>query len=128
VPRAIDKAKTKAASAGVAPRLIVGDITRLTELGIGDGYGLLLDKGCFHSISDDRRDDYVRGVSAVASGGATFLLFAFIRRGGTTPLGPRGLSRGEVPDRFAREWDLIGEQAGQPIASYDSAWYTLRRR
>lgn len=50
VPRAIAMARWKAEAAAVSPRLVVGDVTRLGSLGIGTGYGLLLDLGCFHSI------------------------------------------------------------------------------
>ncbi len=127
VPRAIDTAKKKAAAAGVSPRLMVGDVTRLTELGIGAGFNLVLDLGCFHSIPDARRDDYVKGVSAVAPSGTTMLLFGFTRGDRPSRLGPRGLARNEVRDRFTPGWELVREQAGRPIAGYDAAWYALRR-
>jgi cyclopropane fatty-acyl-phospholipid synthase-like methyltransferase len=127
VPRAIGTAKKKAAAAGVSPRLMVGDVTRLTELGIGAGFNLLLDLGCFHSIPDAGRDGYLQGVSAVANSGATMLLFAFTRGAKPSRLGPRGLAPNEVRGRFTAGWELVREQAGQPIAGYDSAWYTLRR-
>lgn len=128
VPRAIAAAKQKASRAGVAPRLLVGDVTRLTQLGIGDGYSLLLDLGCFHSIPDEGRDAYVRGVTQVAAPGATMLLFCFIRANGSRPVGPRGIASGEVRKRFSTGWDVAAEQAGRPIAGYDAAWYTLRKR
>jgi len=128
VPRAINTAKKKAAAARVSPRLIVGDVTRLADLGIGDGYNLLLDLGCFHSIPDAGRDDYVRGASAVAPGGATMLLFGFTRGEKTTRLGPRGLAPNEVRDRFTNGWELVSELWGRPIAGYDAAWYVLRPR
>lgn len=128
VPRAIDTANKKAAAARVSPRLLVGDVTHLSELGIGDGYNLLLDLGCFHSIPDAGRDDYVRGASAVAPSGATMLLFGFTRRDRSTWLGPRGLAENEVRDRFSKQWELVRELGGRPVAGYDAAWYTLRRR
>jgi cyclopropane fatty-acyl-phospholipid synthase-like methyltransferase len=128
VPRAIDTANKKAAAAGVSPRLMVGDVTRLADLGIGAGYSLLLDLGCFHSIPDAGRDAYVRGASAVASSGATMLMFGFIRREKSTRLGPRGLAQNEVRDRFTDGWELVRELPGHPIAGYDAAWYTLQRR
>jgi cyclopropane fatty-acyl-phospholipid synthase-like methyltransferase len=128
VPRAIDTARKKAAAAGISPRLMVGDVTRLTELGISAGYNLLLDLGCFHSIPDAGRDDYVKGATSVASTGATVLMFGFIRGETSRRLGPRGLTRNEVRDRFADGWELVRELPGQPIAGYDAAWYTLRRR
>ena len=128
VPRAIATAKRKAAAARVSPRLIVGDVTRLEEMGIGDGYDLLLDLGCFHSIPDAGRDDYVRGANAVAPTGATMMLFGFTRREKSTRLGPRGLAGNEVRDRFTSGWEIVRELGGRPFAGYDAAWYTLRRR
>src|SRR5260370_14518015 len=35
VPRAIAQARRKAAAAGASPRFLVGDVTRLTDLGMG---------------------------------------------------------------------------------------------
>jgi cyclopropane fatty-acyl-phospholipid synthase-like methyltransferase len=128
VPRAISQARRKAAAAGVSPLFIVGDVTRLTELGLGTGYGLLLDLGCFHSIPEAGRDAYVRGATEVANPGATMLLFGMVRRGEPGRIGPRGLARGEVARRFTSGWEVVAEQAGQPMLGNDSAWYRLRRR
>ena len=128
VPRAIAQARTKAAAAGASPRLLVGDVTRLTELGIGTGYGLLLDLGCFHSIPDAGRDAYVRGASAVATPGATMLLFAMVRRGDPGRVGPRGVAHGEVARRFESSWEVVAEEIGRPMVGNDTAWYRLRRR
>jgi len=128
VPRAISAANRKAAAAAVTPRVIVGDVTRLTELGVGAGYNLVLDLGCFHSIPDTGRDAYVRGVTEVARAGASMLLFSFIRRARPSRIGPRGVARGEVAQRFASDWELVAEDAGSPMAGFDAAWYRLRRR
>lgn len=128
VPRAVAQARRKAAAAGASPRLLVGDVTRLTELGLGTGYGLLLDLGCFHSIPDGGRDAYVSGASAVAAPGATMLMFAMVRRGDAGRVGPRGVAAGEVARRFASGWEIVREEAAMPMFGNDSAWYRLRRR
>jgi hypothetical protein len=128
VPRAIRAAQQKAASAAVSPRLIVGDVTRLTTLDLGSRFDLLLDLGCFHSIPDSGRAAYVSGATEVARAETTMLLFCFVR--GTSPprFGPRGVARGEVAERFAAGWDVITETAGGPMFGADAAWYRLRRR
>ena len=129
VPRAINIARTRAARAGVAPRLLVGDVTRLSALGIGRDFALIFDKGCFHCIAESDRDRYVKEVTALAATGATALLFGFIRGQRSTPLGPPGLIGGEVRERFDTAWDLVNEQAGDGIAGYPAAvWYTLNKR
>ena len=129
VPRAIGAAKLKAAAAGAAVRFLVGDVTRLPELGLDAGYDLVLDLGCFHSIPDARRDAYVKGATQLAKPGATMLAFCFVRRGErTSRVGPRGVERGEVARRFGAGWEMIREEAGRPALGLDSAWYRLRRR
>ena len=128
VPRAIEQARRKAAAAGVSPRFVVGDVTRLTEVGVGAGYALLLDLGCFHSIADARRDAYVEGATEVARQDATMLLFGMVRRGDPGRVGPRGMARGEVAQRFASGWEIVSEEAGRPMFGNDTAWYRLRRR
>jgi cyclopropane fatty-acyl-phospholipid synthase-like methyltransferase len=128
VPRAISAARQKATAAGVSPTFIVGDVTRLTQLGVGAGYDLLLDLGCFHSIPDAGREGYVGGTTQVAKPGATMLLFCFIRPAKPRRLGPRGVTRGEVAHRFASGWDIVDEEQGRPMLGGDTAWYRLRRR
>jgi cyclopropane fatty-acyl-phospholipid synthase-like methyltransferase len=128
VPRAIDSARRKAEAAHVSPGFRVGDVTRLAELGVGSDYRLLLDLGCFHSIPDAGRDAYVRGATEVAQPRATMLLFCFVRGAKPSRVGPRGVARGEVAQRFDPGWEVVAEQQGRPALGCDSAWYRLRRR
>ena len=62
VPKALATARRDASAAGVA-RFVQGDVTRLHELGVGEGYALIVDFGCFHTLPEDRRPAYVAGVS-----------------------------------------------------------------
>jgi len=128
VPRAINIAKRKAARADASPRLLVGDVTRLPELGIGTGYGLLLDLGCVHSIPDERRDDYVRGATSVAAAGATMLIFGFVRGEKQSRVGPRGFGADEVSHRFGAGWEMMSETKGGPMFGASASWYRMRRR
>ena len=74
-PQPVKAARRKAEAAGVEPRFVVGDVTQLERLGVGGGYSLIFDLGCFHSIPEAGRGGYARGVTAAAAPGATFLLF-----------------------------------------------------
>lgn len=69
VPRALAAARRRAAAAGVSPRYVCGDVTRLQELGIGDDFSLVLDFGCFHTLPEDRLGPHVESVSGVAAKG-----------------------------------------------------------
>jgi len=128
VPRAIRAARRKTAAAGVSPRFVHGDVTRLTALGLGDGYHLVLDLGCFHSLPDAGRGAYVNGATQLAQPGATMLLFCFVRRTKPPRIGPRGVAPGEVAQRFAAGWQLLKEVPGRPMGGLDAAWYRLRRQ
>ena len=137
VPRALALARRRAAAARVAVRFVRGDVTRLQELGIGGGYTLLLDFGCFHTLPADQRAAYVASVSAVAAPGATFLLYGFARPPRLAPM-PAGLTPEEVRRRFGGAgWALAGAElvpadapdiAGRRVDRSFALWcYRLRR-
>jgi SAM-dependent methyltransferase len=107
VRRALATARQKATAAGVSPRFLEGDVTRLHDLGVGDGYTLVLDFGCFHTLPEDQRSRYVTEVSNAAAPGATFLLYGFRRPPKAAPL-HAGLTVEEVRQRFApADWQLV---------------------
>lgn len=138
VPRALSRARRKAARAGVSPRLVRADATRLEDFGVGDGYTLLLDFGCFHTIPADQRAAYVASVSRAAAPGATFLLYGFTRPPRFAPMAT-SISADEVERRFGGAgWELTGAEpvpAGEIEARQGGSaqrfglWrYRLRRR
>jgi SAM-dependent methyltransferase len=133
-PKALAIARCDATAAGVAPRLIHGDVTRLDDLGVGDGYTLLLDFGCFHTLPDDQRPAYVTAVSHAAAPGATLLMFGFRRRG-IAPV-HAGMTVDEVRQRFTGAgWELISAERSvvnqkviQRVGDLLELWcYRLRR-
>ena len=138
VPKALANARRDATAAGVAPRLVPGDVTHLQDLGVGDGYTLLLDFGCFHTLPEDRRAAYVVGVTEVAAPGATLLLYGFRRPPKAAPM-HAGVTTDEVQQRFSRVgWKLVSAQgtstdtirvAARRAADPFELWrYQLQRR
>jgi SAM-dependent methyltransferase len=131
VPKAVRRARERAQEAGVVMRLLEGDVTALDRAGIGTGFELLLDFGCFHDeLSDAQRMAEAREATAVAAPGANLLLMAWApgKRG---PL-PRGASREEIEAAFSG-WELIDEQAMDVsdapgyVKRADPRFYRLRR-
>jgi SAM-dependent methyltransferase len=107
VPTALAAARRNAMTAGVAPRFIEGDVTRLHDLGVGDGYTLLVDFGCFHTLPEDQRPGYVTSVSRAAAPGATLLLFGFSRPPKAAPM-HAGVTADEIQQRFTGTgWELV---------------------
>jgi len=127
VPRAIAMARAKAAAARATPRLIVGDVTKLDELNVGDGYTLVFDLGCLHAIPAARRGAYADGVGRATTRGADFLIWAFYRRLNfvTNAL----LTQEEVEPLFGRAWEIVRVWAGEsPRPELPGQWYHLKRR
>jgi SAM-dependent methyltransferase len=136
-PKALAIAQCNATAAGVTPRFIHGDVTRLDDLGVGDGYTLVLDFGCFHTLPSDRRTPYVTDVSHAAAPGATLLMFGFRRRG-IAPM-QAGMSVDEVRQRFtSADWELVNAErtsadeilkrrVGRAIDRFEPWRYQLRR-
>lgn len=118
VARAIRAARRKAPGA----KLLIGDVTRLAELGVAGPFDLMLDLGCFHSIPDDRREAYVREMAGIASPGGTLLMFAFGEKGSGTPVA----TEPEIRQRFGNDFHLVEIRAGVPFRR--QTWYRMARK
>lgn len=105
VPKAIDRARRRAQNAGAEVTWVLGDVTALESLGIGDGYQLVLDRGCFHGLSDEGRRRCAEGITAVTAPGARMLMYAFQPR--SRGMGPEGISREELEGYFRDRWRLV---------------------
>jgi SAM-dependent methyltransferase len=136
VSEALVAARRRAVVAGVSLRLVEGDVTRLRELGVGEGYSLVLDFGCFHTLPDDRRDAYIKSVSRAVAPDATLLLYGFSRPPKLAPM-HSGVTTNEVARRFGGSgWELVGaermsadaiEVAGRRVDDRFELWrYRLR--
>ena len=132
VPRALDGARRRAGVGGVDVNWVLGDVTRLQTLGIGDGYELLVDRGCLHGLADAERQRYAEGIAVVAAPGARLVVFAFQPR--SRGLGPRGITVEEVTQLLGDAWELVSRAAdtdSRPprwIGDAKPIWYQLRRR
>jgi SAM-dependent methyltransferase len=132
VEKALARARARVEAEDVQVRLVQGDVTALSEAGVGSGYRLVLDTGTFHGLADEQRAAMGREVTAVAGPDATLILdcFAPRRRG---PL-PRGASRDDVERAFAA-WEIadvvVADTAPDPVArlfKFDERFYRLRRK
>ena len=121
VPAAIESAAAAADDAGVTVRFVEGDVATMADA-VGAGYGLIVDFGCFHGLSDSERAAYRRQLDRVSVSGATFLMFAFEPhfRG---PM-PRGAGLAEIEQCFAG-WS-VDEQVSVRTG-FSARWYRLVR-
>jgi SAM-dependent methyltransferase len=126
VPKALGKARAKAAAKQVAVDFVHADATRLRAEGIGTDFTLIIDNGCLHGMSDDDRDAYVREVTAVAGPRARLLIVAFPP--GSFPV--RGIEPADVEQRFGHGWELLsaGREPGLSINDkFDARYYLFAR-
>ena len=102
-----------------------GDVTDLASLGVDGPFDLVLDIGCFHSLSSSGRDRYAWEVARCSRTGALLLIFGF-GTGWRRALGVPGLDRDEILRRFGSAFTLDRVVPGtEPVGA---AWYYLHRR
>lgn len=127
VAKPLERARAKAQAAGAAVDFVQADVTQLSRTGIGANFGLIVDNGCLHNMSDADRDAYVREISAVAAPDARLLIVAFVPGG---RVGVRGVDRAEMERRFTQNWTLLSAGAERELdrAEKTPAWYYLFQR
>lgn len=101
VPAAIERARSKAAEAGVNVTLIEGDALHLERL--GRTFDTVIDSGLFHVFSNADRLKFVASLHNVLPPGGRYFMEAFSDRE-TRKEGPRRLSEGEIHDAFRDGW------------------------
>jgi hypothetical protein len=92
-------------------RFVLGDVTNLAGAGVGDGFDLFIDRGCFHGLDDTQRETVARAVTDVAASHAVLLMFAW-GTGVPRPL-PRGAEPGDVAAAFDG-WELTDVEELSP--------------
>lgn len=128
----LDRARDRAADAGVEMDLVHCDVAELRVAGIDDEYRLILDTGTFHGLLRDQREAMGREVDSVAADDASVLLLAW-KPNWRGPL-PRGVSQTEIGAAFpgwtVTELGPTHFQAPKPVEVLmkpDERWYRLRR-
>ncbi|HET9876091.1 MAG TPA: hypothetical protein VFQ37_10030, partial [Mycobacterium sp.] len=99
--RAVEKARSAAAGPAARARFLRGDVTRLGDLDIGDGYTLIVDSGCYYGLTDDQRGAFAAGVTRAAAAGALLLMAGFTKIPGLVA----GISEIDLRRRFSG-WEL----------------------
>jgi SAM-dependent methyltransferase len=131
-PRAIGRAREKAAERGVAARFEVADVLNLGELGLTAD--TVIDSGVFHVFDDLDRFRYVSSLTAVLRPGGQCYLMCFSDRE-PGDFGPRRVSQDELRAAFSDGWAVISIEAetfdlnrGLPIPAAQAWLATIRRR
>ena len=121
-PKAIRMAKQKLRKENIHADLHVGDVTKLKD--VSDQYDLALDMGCFHSLTQDGRQDYLTQLDRILTPNGFWLLYSFLKSS-TAPSGP-GLDEAEI-DSISSRLNLLSRQNGFEKGRRPSAWFLYQR-
>ena len=120
VRKAIATGQRKARQAGIQADLHVGDVTKPD--GMVGPFDLILDIGCFQTLSPKSKQDYVRNLTHFLAPDGTYLLYAFFKTAESDNFGlmPADL---ELLDENLK---LVQRQDGTERGLRPSAWFTYR--
>jgi SAM-dependent methyltransferase len=102
-PTAIEKAKGKAKTRGIAATFRLHDALELKKL--NRTFDTVIDSGLFHTFSDEDRPRYAQSLGSVLrKGGHAFVMCFSEREPGTW--GPRRVTQAELKDAFKEGWRI----------------------
>ena len=105
IGKALDRARRRAAAAGVSATFVHADVTQLPTDTVGSGFDFFLDIGCFHGLDAQNRRPMARSVSARATPEATLVMLAFGKPVGP-PFMPTGAKRSDIEEAYL-DWAVV---------------------
>ena len=130
-PRAIAKARDKAAERGLPARFEVADVLSLEQLGMT--FDTVIDSGVFHVFDDQDRARYVTSLGSVLRPDGCCYLMCFSDRE-PAGYGPRRVSQDELRAAFSDGWTVASIEAdtfevnpGMPAPTAQAWLATVRR-
>ena len=121
-PRAIKLAKQKLKKAGIRAELSINDATKLS--GIIGPFDFALDLGCFHGISKEGREKYLRQLDRILAPNGFWLLYAFLNP--NTPQSSSGLDEVDL-NLISTHFTLLTRRDGFDKRERQSAWFLYQK-
>ncbi|MBN1536988.1 MAG: class I SAM-dependent methyltransferase [Anaerolineales bacterium] len=122
IPYAIIRARLKARQANANAKFLLADASRLQD--IGEPFNLVLDIGCFHSLSADERLRYICNLEHLLAPGGFFLNYTFINLSDETK---HGISDRDL-NHISKICSLVWRQDGLDHHDTISAWFCWEKR
>jgi cyclopropane fatty-acyl-phospholipid synthase-like methyltransferase len=107
-PRAVARARAKAAERGIQARFEVANVLELQQLGLT--FDAVIDSGVFHVFDDQDRSRYVTSLASVLRPGGHCYLACFSDRQ-PGEWGPRRVTQDELRAAFSDGWSLSSIEA-----------------
>jgi SAM-dependent methyltransferase len=121
-PRAIRIAAKKAKQNGVKVKFLLDDVTRLDS--ISESFDLILDMGCFHSLSPKYHSKYIANIDRLLATDGTFLLYVFYKNL-VKDQGP-GIIEDDI-NKLVQVLKLIHREDGTERGIRSSAWFSFQK-
>lgn len=126
VDHAIRRARTKAARAGVPAQFFAADVTQLENIpGLEGSFDLVVDIGCFHSLSPQGQKAYAGALKRRLRPEGTFLLYTWLTDGPDTDAVQ--YSADPIVNLFEPDLQLQTSQHGQERGR-PTGWYWFSRQ
>jgi cyclopropane fatty-acyl-phospholipid synthase-like methyltransferase len=123
---AIRKAVAKARKRGLTCNFYLLDFTKTQAISKAiSTFDIILDAGCFHSLSSPGRDSYADSLKLVSQPGSLYLLWCFLR-GSRWSYGPPGVDEREVDRRLTHSFRII-ERRRLSTSFRDMLFYVMER-
>ena len=123
-PRAIKLARQKLKKAGVQAELLVRDATRLD--GIHGPFDLAFDLGCFHTIPQQGKTEYLKQLDRILAPGGFWLMYGFLIS--DTQNSSHGLFAADIA-AISSKLKLISRQEGfDDHREKSSAWFLFQKQ
>ncbi len=122
VAKPIRAARKKARQAQVEVDFRVGDVTQLSD--IEGPFDLILDIGCYHSLSPKGMEAYRSNVTRLLGQGGTFMLYVFFREAASDS--GIGVIEADL-EAFSPSLKLSNRQNGFERDTLQSAWLTYTK-
>jgi cyclopropane fatty-acyl-phospholipid synthase-like methyltransferase len=123
---AIRKALVKAQDLGVRCDLRVMDFLDIEAVSkLAMTFDVILDVGCFHSLSAQNRLRYKKSLNLVSQPGSMYLLWCFLR-GSRWSIGPPGVARDEAERTLSEQYRVV-EKRNLNTSFREMLFYVMRR-
>ena len=122
VGRSLKHARIKAQLAGATADFLVDDVTTL-KLVTGK-FDLILDIGCFHSLSGSEKLDYLKNLERLTKPRSFYLMYGFTS---FTEDGGPGIREPDL-HAFDKDFILVNREDGTERGQRPSAWFTFQRK
>jgi cyclopropane fatty-acyl-phospholipid synthase-like methyltransferase len=123
-PRAIRLARQKLNTEGVQAELLVKDATKLA--GINEPFDLAFDLGCFHTLPQQGKAEYLRQLDRILAQDGFLLMYGFLIP--DTQNSSHGLFAADIA-AISSKWKLLSRQDGfDDHRERSSAWFLFQKQ